>query len=233
MRGRILLALAALLLCAAWMPWQPVIAIPCCQAQVYSTWNPNIYQTCSGSPCVTFSNGNLTWTCSGCSGVQTMSLGTNNHTAGKWHFEILVGGTAPGLATAGLASVYADNHVPGNNGQTSVGWSTTGTVYLNNPTTIGTAAGFTSGDTLCIEVDLSNKLIWLADYHSGSQGEWNNSATADPATGTGGFNIAALASPINVYPSAGSEFTSTGAGTLNVGASSFTCTVSSGFNAWH
>jgi hypothetical protein len=49
--------------------------------------------------------------------------------------------------------------------------------------------GANAGSTVCIAADFTAKLIWTRV----NGGLWNNSLTADPATGTGGFSIAALA----------------------------------------
>lgn len=223
--------LAPVRIAGAFTPWQPVIAIPCCHTGAPSTWdatyNPSICP--SGTPCVTFSGGNDIWTCTNCaSGYLTNGRGTNNHPAGKWHFEITTTTVASACCyEVGLVSSAVGNAVAIDNSADGVGYSSTGAVYLNNPTTIGTVAAYTSGSIVCVEVDLNNKLLWV---RVGSGGTWNNSGTANPATGAGGLNIATVTTT-NLYPGVSTGY-GAGAATLNVGATSFNCPVSSGFNSW-
>ncbi len=60
---------------------------------------------------------------------------------------------------------------------------------------LGTAAAIPAGSTVGIAVHITNRLIW---FRSGS-GNWNNSASANPATGAGGFSISTFSSA-TIFP---------------------------------
>lgn len=218
-------------------PWAPPAYIPCCQTLPYSTWdpayNPSICTT-YGSPCWAFSAADKTVTCAGCSfGYQTNARGTNNKISGKWHVEITadtVSGSCcymVGLSNtlvSTTANIFASN--------TGVGYSNNGQVAVNFPTILATLGTYTSGDTVCIEVDISNKLIWFQLAPGGvPSGTWNAGIPgANPASGTGGINIVTIGT-VNLYPAVSTGF-GNGVATLNTGASAFKCSVSTGFLAW-
>lgn len=76
---------------------------------------------------------------------------------------------------------------------------------------------------------------------SGSSWQVNHSQTVaseamvgsgNPANSSGGINIAGLVTSV-LYPGVSAGFTLDAAATLNVGATSFACPVSSGYVAWH
>ena len=106
-------------------------------------------------------------------------------------------------------------------------------IYAN-----GTNTGLTAGtalvanDVLCVAVDLTASLIWFRK----NGGNWNNSGTANPATGTGGY--AYLANwPGGTIANRGLSpyaflFTTNDQQTLNFGDSTFAQTPPSGFGNW-
>lgn len=108
-----------------------------------------------------------------------------HHLSGKFgnQFVIVNAGTsvAVGIGNAG-ASLSAALGSDAN----SVAYFPNGTVVLNG-TTIATIATYATGYPMQMAVDLTNKLIWF--YVAG---QWNNSGTANPATGVGGISIAGL-----------------------------------------
>jgi len=213
-----------LVLLCGFFPWQPSSPIACCLTPPYSTWDTTVNPTVN-----TYTNGNLTVTCTGCGSGAAIGRGTNNHSIGKWHVELTA--TTVGLAgyQVGLANIAQPlNVVLGGDNRDGIAYiANSGIVQYNNTTEL-TLNTYTSGAIICEEVDLTNLLFWVK---LSTDTYWNGSSSANPATGAGGINIATISSGI-LYPAEYSTATFTDATTLNVGASSFACTPSSGFNAW-
>lgn len=180
-----------------------------------TTWNPSDISTN-----VTLSGGNLTATASGNGAVRA----TAAISSGKYYFEITMAtwiGANPGPGVA-LASV-------------TLPWinTTAGVAYVDgfgniriNGSTSGSSLGTTaSGNVIGCAVDRGANLIW---FRKAAAGNWNGSGTADPATGTGGLSISAIAG--SLYP--GVMFTNnTEQAVANFGGSSFVGTIPSGFTA--
>jgi hypothetical protein len=83
------------------------------------------------------------------------------------------------------------------------------------------------GTVVQIAIDLTNKLIWARTDRSTN---WNNSGTADPATGTGGKSYTttgALFPACSLIDATGLNFVY-----LNAGAFPFAGSIPSGFTAW-
>jgi len=151
--------------------------------------------------------------------------------SGKFYIEIKVtaawtAGTAVGLATInrpidsvasngstnatviyqgqnGLATYFPDNTSPWNLGARSV------------------------NDIIGIAIDLDNSLVWMRVCPAGN---WNASASANPATGVGGASVTGLGQGFDVYPCAYINNT-TDTITGNFGGSAFSGTVPSGFTS--
>ena len=65
-----------------------------------------------------------------------------------------------------------------------------GSIYSNGSIVSGAGLGGRSaGDTIAIALDLDNRLIW---FRVAPSGNWNNSGTANPATGVGGISTGGL-----------------------------------------
>lgn len=186
-----------------------------------TTWNPadNVANTLSG--------GNLTAAPSGNGGVR----GTVSVSGGKYYWEYTAtwgsswacGG---GVANAGAALGY------GNSGQTGTitvaGGSIAGYVFVNT-TDVGVHLGLTpyNGTVIGIALDATNQLIW---FRPGPSAIWNNSGTANPATGTGGVSISTVAGPY--YPFVGfNGITGGQSTTANFGDTALVGAVPSGFAA--
>jgi hypothetical protein len=92
----------------------------------------------------------------------------------------------------------------------------------------GSLGTWSSGATIGCAVDLNAKLIW---FRVAPSGLWNNSGTADPATGTGGLNIATTVGGHGVAPAFVSG-NSADTVTLNLGNAAFSGTAPSGFRCW-
>lgn len=81
-----------------------------------------------------------------------------------------------------------------------------------------------------LAVDFTNMRAWIRTIISGTPGDWNNSATADPATNTEGIDISSLVSG-TYYPGVCSR--SSGDGwTVNFGATAYQASAPSGFTNW-
>jgi hypothetical protein len=184
-----------------------------------TTWNPS-----DKSAGIALSGGNLVATQSMTStgGVR----GTTSNSSGKWYFECtatLVKGTSYRIGivnsswpeTSGLGGSTAGGAQEATNGH-----------FLIGGTTIGTAAGYTTGNVVGVAIDFTNKLIWYAT----NGGNWNNSGTANPTTGAGGFSLSTLAAG-PYFIGFGSGFTTTGnAVTLDPTGSAFG--PPGGFSSW-
>lgn len=154
-------------------------------------------------------------------------LGTTSKSTGKYHIEFycnsdtgdwLVGfgdssaalGTYPGSDTHSFGYQLSNSQIIYNNAYTNTLWSFSGVATL--------------GTVVVFEIDLGAGLYWLKTDRTTN---WNNSGTANPATGVGGLTI----------PIAGSLFPIGGVGlssviTINAGALPFVYAPSSGFSAW-
>lgn len=145
---------------------------------------------------ITLSNSNLTATGTG-SSVEATCYGSKPRTSDSRIFKLVVTTVVTDDPTVGIANDSSSTaHSIGDSGDSnnSVGWTNGGGVFLNG-VSIGTAAGFASGNTLWIAVNDSTQKIWC---RVGS-GNWNNSGAANPDTGTGGFSYAGINAG-QIYP---------------------------------
>ena len=60
---------------------------------------------------------------------------------------------------------------------------------------------FSNGDYCCIACDFTDRIIWFRR----NNGNWDNSATDNPATGTGGYSFSALTGPFYALSCGGSS----------------------------
>jgi hypothetical protein len=180
-----------------------------------TTWNPSDKTTTA-----TLSNGDLTvaFSGTGAGGVRSVYAASS----GKWYWEVkFVSGTTPGIgianATATLSTVWTT--------PTNAAVAYNASIYINNVSQ-GIAFSLVAGTTVCIALDVGAKLIW---FRSGAAGNWNNSGTANPGTGTGGLNITVLGSSLYALGATGS--TGTARFDADFGATAFLGTPPSGFTA--
>jgi hypothetical protein len=152
---------------------------------------------------------------------------TNSITTAKTYFEVLLN-TQTGTnfvigwanATASLAAI-----IGGDKNGVSELLVNSGVFFFNNAN-LGTAIGnAATGQTVCIAFDPVAKLIWARI----NNGFWNNSASADPATGVGGASV----STINAGPyfPAFSANASGASLTAKFGATDFNYAIPAGFSA--
>ena len=185
------------------------------------------------------SNGNLTTTTSGGSSALIVACSVAFDSTGKYYVELSIvqNYSNPGQTSLGVGNSSAP--LTGNTGigfdgaADSVGMFGNGaTVYLNYAN-VGTASTFAMGDILSIALDAGNQLIWFRTITGGvTPGNWNNSALAVPATGTGGISISAITSPY--YVLAAGQFNNSIVTTANFGATSYASFYSTvtGFGNW-
>jgi hypothetical protein len=108
-------------------------------------------------------------------GAAYFEIQLNSSITGSINFGLAVAGTA----TSGVQLGAAANTMSYNPFDGSVG---------ANSALIGTAAVAGSGDVIRFAINRNTNLMWVAV----NGGNWNNSGTANPSTGVGGFSITAL-----------------------------------------
>lgn len=152
-----------------------------------STWDTTI----TGGGALVYSNGNLTAT--NTVGGTNLDLYSNTtKSTGKWTFSVVPTSTGTfsggvGLAIPGTAD---GNYVLGSDAASLSYFASDGSVQIQFNVK-GSGEAYLSGNTIWIAVDIGNNLIWVRR----NAGNWNNSGTANPDTGTGGFSTSALIAP--------------------------------------
>jgi hypothetical protein len=118
-----------------------------------------------------------------------------NDTPDKKYFEIELtsGGHSVGVSTGALTA-----SVGGANGVGRSYWAGTLALTSQGSVSMGQNVATVDADVIPriqIAVDPVARLIWFKK----NTGNWNNSLSADPATGVGGFSISGMADPIYAY----------------------------------
>lgn len=184
---------------------------------------------------VTLSGGNLIAT-KVINSVQAACLCTPVLSSGKYYWEVVASSsdftngqrygvaiyTYTGFGSAVQNSIGQDNQ--------SLGYGADGTVVTNN-STVSTIQTFATGNNIGIALDVTNSLIWFRT----NGGNWNNSGTANPATGVGGIALSGAYLPVNALrPAIGLQKLADTV-TVNFGGSGFAYTAPTGFlapNTW-
>lgn len=191
-----------------------------------TTWNP-----ADKSAAITLSNGNLTATDTATEdsdGVRS----TTGQSAGKVYFEVTATTSSTDWA-AGLANstfpltLHAGLGGDGN----GIGFYNVNPpqyIYYNNGAlATGTTAG-ASGDIIYFAADLTNHLLWVSSpVMRAASTPWNDSGSANPATGVGGVSFTGLTCPCFIT----FNDEEPGAATINAGGP-FNGTVPTGFVAF-
>lgn len=169
-------------------------------------------------------------TLSGSNLVATASTSSNGgvraadaQTSGKYYFEITWTATGGSDTGVGFCDDSCDLNAIGSSAVRAAIVFNSGNFYVNGSNLVSIGAPST-GTVTCIAVDLGAQLIWARQ----GSGNWNDSGTANPATGTGGESISALSG--NFFPAISLGSTSAEL-TANFGATSFAQTVPSGFTS--
>lgn len=192
-----------------------------------TTWNPSDKSTNTA-----LSGGNLIATMSAVGSPAVRSI--DRQIAGKFYFEFtlttVVGTVGFGIANA--IPVMATSTGIGVNNPGTVGaatLSTAGSVNINGVNVTNGFSVMSAGNVACVALDLDNRLIW---FRNGAAGNWNLSAGNNPATGVGGYSIAAVAGGgIPAYACCGSGNPNGSVVTANFGDSAFSGAVPAGFTS--
>jgi hypothetical protein len=133
----------------------------------------------------TFSNGDLTVTAAvggGSGKVWTLDK------VGKSYLEATLDATAGGWQGA-IGLILSNKAFTGWGGSTdSFGVMADGDMWLEGVSQGDLGGDLGVGGVLCMAVDRPNDLVWVRH----NNGNWNGSATANPATGVGGISISGL-----------------------------------------
>ena len=200
---------------------------------VSTTWNPNdqLGNTLSGSNLVATINGGVTT-----AAVRT----TSSKSSGKVCFEV-VASTITTTWEGGLTNAAWALSDPGGFGQdfngigVAMNWDLPGGSGLavviggNIVSQSADSTGDSNGAAVTMCEDFDAQLFWVTTPRMRALGNtWNNSASASPATGTGGLSTAGLTCPCFVTYH---DTSATSVGTLNA-TGPFAVSTPAGFSAW-
>lgn len=176
---------------------------------------------------VVLSNGNL-----------TASMPTNNNlgmvrstrsiASGKAYFEgtFVAGNPGAGLSELGIGFVDGSAFLSQTPYVQGVGVQTQPSIFVaNNSAGTYTSVDAVIGDVWGVAIDATAKLVWFRK----NGGLWNNSGSADPATGAGGVDISVLTFPLFVGIFVDNEANTPATITTNFGATAFAFTPPAGF----
>ena len=169
---------------------------------------------------VTLSAGNLT---AARTGTNAVARSRDYKATGKFYMEFTVGtwngtGDSVGLCNPGATSA---NIVTG--GTAGIFAYRSGAVWQAGGNTGIALGAVANGDRIDMAVDLDNKLAWFRR----NGGNWNNSGTANPATGVGGRALSySTLAPCMGFGDGGSNGSTA---TANSGDTSFVGAVPAGF----
>lgn len=178
---------------------------------------------------IVLSNGNLTAT-DNATAAWISVRSTNSYSSGKYYWEWTLGSKGTGNGGAG----FANSTAPISGGPNAfigcdvngISLFSTGDVVKNFAFT-STLAVINNGDICCFAIDIDNHLFWVRK----GAGNWNGSGTANPATGVGGIALPSGLASGAIFAGI-SVLNNTDFSTANFGATAFSQTVPSGFNAW-
>jgi len=191
----------------------------------FNNTDPGTWNSADKSANITLSNGDKTATTSTSAFASVQSITKhNNETAGKYYAEFKIDATSTscsyGIQPDSAAAGSITGAVTCNSSNGAIQISGSGTT----PTVGATPA---NNDIICMAWDSGAERIWFRL----NGGLWNNDSSANPATGTNGFDIAAV---IGAVPTALVFYTgaTSQAGTIRNNPTEFTQAIPSGFAAW-
>ncbi len=179
------------------------------------TWNP------ADARNLLFSNGNKTVT-NDVFNTYGVARSTVSASSGKKYWEMFISAFSVAAVTEGIANRDATLTSYLGTDTAGMGWGGDGAIYGGAGGAIQTWA---DGDTLCFALDIDNGNIWFRT----NGGNWNNSATANPATNTEGKAISPVTAP---FYAATSLYRDDDYAILNLGATPFAQAVPAGFGKW-
>ncbi len=149
---------------------------------------------------------------------------TTSKSSGKWQFETVFSGTA-GWTNLGAGICQASHLANQWLSFDTVSWAywATGNVYTNSAS-VDTVSTWTLGDVIGVLVDIDAGKLWFTKNGAVIGG----TSGGNPATGSGGYSIAA---GVAWYPGVVFNSSVTDSTTTNFGASALTYPVA-GFQAW-
>lgn len=184
----------------------------------YTSWSPTDQQN------VTLDTPRLTMTASATTGA---GRAIDSLSSGKYYWEYTFVNVTSSSTGVGIAIATAPLGTLSSNATGGIMVYKGGTTWLNGASNANTIGFPSNGSVVCVALDVSSKLIW---FRLGAGGSWNaTSGTANnPATGTGGISLSALATP---YFPACCPFASADSISGNFGQSAFVGAVPSGFTS--
>jgi len=185
-----------------------------------TTWNPADKDANIG-----LTGGNLTATKTGDGASVVRSVASRS--SGLYYYEITFSVFTGSFSGVGIANGTASLSAFMGSDVNACIWLSDGRVYVNN-SNFTNIQSWAQGDTLCTSFDATNKLIWFRT----NGGNWNNSGAANPATGTGGIDLAANGLAAGPYLASIQTWLDTNASTANFGATTYAQTAPSGFGNW-
>ena len=189
-----------------------------------TTWNPSD-QTAN----ITLSGGNLiaTSTTPANGGVRAI----DKQVTGKFYWEITCNTISGNNAAIGISGGSTDLTLPpilGNPGGIGrAGVQGSGQVWVDGLSAGVSLGALANGSLVCVAIDCDARLVW---FRLGAAGNWNNNATFNPATRTGGVTVTSLNVGVQVYPTFWSALSGQQV-TANFGGSAFTGAVPAGFTS--
>lgn len=171
---------------------------------------------------MTLTNGGLTAKATSSTADYARSEDTKD--SGKFYLEFKFDSSA-GLGTTAVGLAPVSRVYSGATPQLGLVVGGNGSVYANSAAITAAALGaVATNDVICCAVDFGLRAVW---FRKGAAGNWNNSATANPATGAGGlfWSTMAFLAPYVQFGNTTDQVT------LNSGDTAFTGTVPTGFTS--
>lgn len=143
---------------------------------------------------------NITLSLSNQKGNANTSLAAGNvsrigvgHSSGKFCWQVTIGSTSTSDTAVGLIGTgqTVSGKFLGDVGSNSIGHFGAGQIFFNNAQT-ATVNSYANGNVVTECADFDNNKAWWQT----NGGLWNNSASDNPATNTGGISISTLTKPI-------------------------------------
>lgn len=189
-------------------------------AITYTAWNPND----TSPPYMGFANANLTATLNTTDGFFCGTRSRKAFESGKVYWELTPTVVNPSILN--FAGISNRNQPLTGNVMISlddIAWFGNGNVTTQGSGTV-VIQTWASGNTLCFAVDCGAKLIWFRT----NGGNWNNNASANPATGVGGISFASM--NVGPYHATAFYYNLTDSYVANFGASAFAQAKPAGFS---
>lgn len=150
---------------------------------------------------------------------------TTSTATGKVQFEVLCGAnTLIGFSTSAFS-------LTGNLGEVvnALLVLNQGSIFSNGNAAVNGLDGYVAGNVMTIAIDFTAQLIWTRNSTTNPT-KWNNSGTANPATGTGGISFAFMAGATQYFATLTNNPGDTT--TVNFGATPFVTALPAGFSAY-